>query len=317
MPGLPRVVVLGGSGFVGSHLTAALSAAQLERRVFVVTRRRARTRHLFLLPTVEVVELDPYDGGALVRLFRGADVVVNLVGILNERAPQITFERAHVELTRTIVASCRAANVARLLQMSALNADPNGPSRYLRTKGEAEEIVASSALAWTIFRPSVIFGREDSFLNMFARLMRSLPVIMLAAPSARFAPIYVDDVVRCFVRAMDDDTTIGKRFDLCGPSIYTLQNLVEYVGNVTGLRRPVFPLSPALSRLSASVLERLPGQLLSRDNLASMQKDAVCSGAFPPSFDFQPTSLETIAPLYLSPAAMRSKFDRFRARSGR
>jgi uncharacterized protein YbjT (DUF2867 family) len=316
MPGLPRVVVLGGSGFVGRHLTAALSTAELERRVFVVSRRRTRARHLFLLPTVEVVELDPYDGGALVRLFRGADVVVNLIGILNERAP-ITFERAHVELARTVVASCRAANVTRLLHMSALNADRNGPSRYLKTKGEAEEIVASSALAWTIFRPSVIFGREDSFLNLFARLMRSLPVIMLAAPSARFAPIYVEDVVRCFVRAMDDDSTIGKRFDLCGPRVYTLQHLVQYVGNVTGLRRPVLPLSPALSRVSASVLERLPGQLLSRDNLDSMQKDAVCSGAFPPSFDFQPAPLETIAPLYLSPAAMRSKFDRFRARSGR
>jgi uncharacterized protein YbjT (DUF2867 family) len=317
MPGLPRVVVLGGSGFVGSHLAAALSSADLERRVFVVTRRRWRAQHLFLLPTVEVVEMDPYDGGALTRLFHGADAVINLVGVLNERPPRITFEHAHVDMARTVVASCRAAQVPRLLHMSALNADRTGPSRYLKTKGQAEEIVSGSGLAWTIFRPSVIFGRGDSFLNLFARLMRSLPVIALAAPSARFAPIYVEDVVRCFIHALDDDATIAKRFDLCGPTVYTLQHLVEYVGDVTGLRRPVFPLGPTLSKLSASVLERLPGQLMSRDNLASMQKDAVCKGAFPPLFDVQPASLEAIAPLYLSPAAMHSKFDRMRARSGR
>jgi uncharacterized protein YbjT (DUF2867 family) len=314
MLALPRIVLLGGSGFVGSHLTAALSAAGC--RVFVVTRRRAQARPLFLLPTVEVVEGDPYDSGFLTGLFRGADAVVNLIGILNERPPRVTFERAHVELARIVVAACRNAQTGRLIQMSALNADRNGPSRYLRSKGEAEEIIGSSGLAWTIFRPSVIFGRGDSFLNLFARLMQYLPVVALAAPNARFAPIYVEDVVRCFVRAVGDDTTIGKRFDLCGPSVYTLKHLVEYVSNVTGLRRPVVPLGPALSKLTASVLERLPGQLMSRDNLASMQKDAVCDGAPPALFDFPRSPLETVAPLYLSPAAMHSKYDRMRARSG-
>ena len=311
----PRVVVLGGSGFVGSYLASALSAS--ERRVFVVTRRRAHGRHLFLLPTVEVIESDPYDGAALANLFRAADAVVNLIGVLNETPPRITFERAHVEIAHAVVAACRRAGVARLLHMSAVNADRGGPSRYLRTKGEAEEIVRDSGLAWTIFRPSVIFGREDAFLNMFAKLMRSLPVIALAAPNARFAPIYVEDVVRCFVQALDDDTTIGKRFDLCGPHVYTLLKLVEYVGTVTGLRRPVVPLGPALSKLSAGVLEHLPGRLMSRDNLASMQKDAVCNGALPPAFDFAPAPVETIAPLYLSPGAMHSKYDRMRSRSGR
>ncbi len=314
MPGLPRVVVLGGSGFVGSHLTAALSAA--EWRAFVVTRSRARARHLLLLPTVEVLQADPQDGAAMTDLIRGADAVINLVGIVNERAPRITFDRVHVELARTVVAACRTANVTRLLHMSALNADRAGPSRYLRSKGEAEEIVMGSGLAWTIFRPSVIFGREDSFLNMFAKLMRHLPVIALAAPNARFQPIHVADVANCFVRALGDDETIGKRFDLCGPKVYTLKNLVEYVGEITGLRRPVIPLGPALSKWSAGILERLPGPLMTRDNLASMQKDAVCNGALPPTFDFVPAELEAIAPMYLSPSAMHSKYDRMRARSG-
>jgi uncharacterized protein YbjT (DUF2867 family) len=314
MPGLPRVVVLGGSGFVGSHLTSALSTAAW--RVFAVTRSRARARHLLLLPTVEVIEADPQDGVAMTNLFRGADAVINLVGILNERAPRLTFDHVHVELARTVVAACRTANVTRLLHMSALNADRAGPSRYLRSKGEAEEIVMGSGLAWTIFRPSIIFGREDSFLNMFAELMRHLPVIALAAPNARFQPVHVTDVVNCFVRALGDDERIGKRFNLCGPNVYTLKNLVEYVGEVTGLRRPVVPLGPALSKLSARILERLPGQLMTRDNLASMQKDAVCNGTLPPPFDYVPAALEAIAPMYLSPSAMHSKYDRMRARSG-
>ena len=314
MPGLPRVVVLGGSGFVGRHLAAALPAASW--RAFVVTRSRARARHLLLLPTVEVIEADPQDGAAMTRLFRGADAVINLVGIVNERAPRMTFDRVHVELVRTAVAACRSANVTRLLHMSALNADRAGPSRYLRSKGEAEEIVMGSGLAWTIFRPSIIFGREDSFLNMFARLMHHLPVIALAAPNARFQPVFVTDVADCFVRALGDDETIGKRFNLCGPKIYTLKNLVEYVGEVTGLRRPVIPVGPALSKLSARVLELLPGPLMTRDNLASMQKDTVCNGALPPPFDFAPAELESIAPMYLSPSAMHSKYDRMRGRSG-
>ncbi|HEY3181123.1 MAG TPA: complex I NDUFA9 subunit family protein [Casimicrobiaceae bacterium] len=313
MPGLSRVVVLGGSGFVGSHLTAALSAA--EWRVYVITRSRARARHLLLLPTVEVIQADPYDGAALTNLFRGADAVVNLVGILNERAPRVTFDRVHVELARNVVAACRSANVRRLLHMSALNADRSGPSRYLKTKGEAEDVVMESGLAWTIFRPSVIFGREDSFLNMFAKLMRHLPVIALAAPNTRFQPVHVADVARCFVQALGDDETIGHRFNLCGPKVYTLRNLVEYVGAVTGLRRPVIPLGPALSALTARIFEMLPGPLMTRDNLASMQKDAVCNGALPPAFDFVPDALEAVAPTYLSPSAMHSKYDRMRARS--
>ena len=314
MSDLPRVVVLGGSGFVARHLIAELA---VEWRIFAVTRRRDRAHHLFLLPTVDVIESDPYDIAALTRLCRGATAVINLIGALHERPPRMTFERAHVEIARNVVAACRDAGVKRVLQMSALNADRNAPSRYLRTKGEAEEIIASSGLAWTIFRPSVIFGREDSFLNMFARLMRHLPVIALAAPNARFQPIHVVDVARCFIRSLVDDTTIGKRFNLCGPKVYTLKALVEYVGVVTRLRRPIVPLGPTLSSLTARVFEWLPGPLLSRDNLASMQKDAVCNGSLPSPFAFAPVALEAIAPSYLAPSALHSKYDWMRARSGR
>jgi len=309
-----HIVVLGGSGFVGRYLVSQLAAAS--RSVVVPTRRRERGKHLILLPTVEVIEANIFASPTLERLVRGAAAVINLVGILNE-SQRGEFERIHVELARKVVSACRSVGVGRLLHMSALNADPSGPSRYLATKGEAEAIVAASGLEWTIFRPSVIFGREDSFLNLFARLERMLPVIALAAPNARFQPIFVGDVARSFVHALKDDLTHGQRYGLCGPRVYTLRELVTYVGEVSGHRRPIFPLGPTMSEIQARILEWLPGPLMSRDNLASMKKDSVCESGFPGIFGFTPAALEAIAPDYLSPAAVKTRSDSLRTHRSR
>jgi len=309
-----RIVVLGGSGFVGRHLVARLAAAGV--RVIVPTRRREAAKHLILLPTVDVVEADINDARVLAGLFAHATTVINLVGILNESG-SATFARAHVDLTRNVIAACHAAGVTRLLHMSALGADPAGPSQYLKSKAAAEAMVCASGLRWTIFRPSVIFGREDSFLNLFARLSRALPIVVLAAPDARFQPIYVEDVAHCFVQAVTDDLTQLARYDLCGPSVYTLRELVAYVGEVAGTVRPILPLGPKLSLLQAMVLEHLPGGLMSRDNLLSTHKDNVCDCPFPAVFGITPVALEAVAPQYLSPGARRSAFDPYREGSGR
>jgi NADH dehydrogenase len=308
------VVLLGGSGFVGRHVASQLAAAG--RQVIVPTRRRENAKHLILLPTVDVVEADIHDDATLERLARGAGAVVNLVGILNE-SRRGDFTRAHVELARKVVRACRTAGVSRLLHMSALGADLQGPSRYLVTKGEAEAIVAASGLAWTIFRPSVIFGREDSFLNLFARLQRLLPIIALACPHARFQPVFVGDVARVFALSLSDDATHGQRYPLCGPTIYTLRELVAYAGELTEHRRPILPLGPTLSMLQARILEWLPGPLMSRDNILSMRNDNVCGCDFPAHFGFTPAALEAVAPEYLAVTAARSRFDAYRAHSGR
>ena len=309
-----RILVLGGRGFVGRHIVARLVAAGWN--VIVPTRNRERAKHLILLPTVDVVEADIHDPLALEQLAARADAAINLVGILNERR-RGDFERAHVELPRKLVAACRAVRVPRLLHMSALNAGATAPSRYLRSKGEGEALVADSDLAWTIFQPSVIFGRKDSFLNLFARLVRFLPVIALACADARFQPVYVGDVADAFVCAVDDDRTHRMRYPLCGPKVYTLRELVAYVGELTGYDRPIVPLGPALSKLQARVLELLPGKLMSRDNLASMQLDSVCDCDFPTVFASKPTALEAVAPDYLTPAATRSRYSGLRALGGR
>ena len=310
------ILVLGGSGFVGRHLVARLVAAG--RRVIVPTRQRERAKHLILLPTVDVVEADVHDEAALALLVRRASVVINLIGILHEPSRD-AFERVHVVLARKLVAACVAAGGARLLHMSALNADPEGPSRYLRSKGEAERIVAASGLAWTIFRPSVIFGPEDSFLNLFAMLEKRMPLIPLACAGARFQPVYVDDVARVFGATIDDDTALMAHLSLCGPKTYTLREMVAYVGELTAHKRPILSIGRGLSQLQARVLEWLPGPLMSRDNLASMERDNVCDcdGNALAKFGFAPTALEAVAPGYLATSAIKSRYDEFRAQSGR
>jgi NADH dehydrogenase len=239
------------------------------------------------------------------------------VGILNETGGQ-TFQKAHVDFTHDVIKACRTAGVRRLVHMSALNADPGGPSRYLRSKGEAETAVKASGLDWTIFQPSVIFGRGDGFLNLFAWLLSVAPVLALAGAGARFQPVYVGDVAECVSRALvARDETVGRTFPLCGPRIYTLRELVQFAGEVTGRRRPIIALGPALGKLEALVLEHLPGTLMSRDNLLSMQRDSVCDCAFPAELGIVPQSLETIAPTYLGPDAVRGRYDRYRLRGGR
>jgi uncharacterized protein YbjT (DUF2867 family) len=308
------ILVLGGSGFVGRHLVARAVAA--DHRVVIPTRSRERAKHLILLPTVDVLEADIHDEVALARLVGRADVVVNLVGVLNESRDG-DFDLAHVALARKVVAACRGTGVRRLLHMSALNADVGAPSRYLRSKGEAEAVVAGSGLAWTIVRPSVIFGREDSFLNLFATLQRLLPVVALGCAQARFQPVYVGDVASAFLASLGNDATHGECYSLCGPKTYTLRELVAYVGTLSGHPRPIIALGPALTNLQALVLEMLPGKLMSRDNVASMQRDSVCDCAYPALFAVAPTALEAIAPEYLAPTARNSRFDEFRAQSGR
>jgi len=308
------VLVIGGTGFVGRHVVNRL--VEDGRRVIVPTRRRVNAAGLHVLPTVDIIEADVNRAPDLLRLVQRASAVINLVGILNESGA-ITFARAHCELARSVVAACKASGVLRLVHMSSLHADPAGPSRYLRSKGEAEAAVVASGLHWTIVQPSVIFGREDRFLNLFAELLRFAPVVPLARADARFQPVYVGDVAECIVRALAKDETIGRKYPLCGPKIYTLGELVRYVGETIGTARPIVPLGGKLAALQAFVMELLPGTPMSRDNLASMEKDSVCECEFPPVFGFTPQPLETIVPTYLGPEALRSRYEGFRVRGHR
>ncbi len=313
-----RIVVLGGSGFLGRSVVARLAERGLP--VCVPTRRRDNAKDLILLPTVEVVEASVGDAAVLRGLLAGAQGVINLIGILHQTA-RGDFDAVHTQFARTLGEVARDCGVARVVQVSALKADASAPSAYLRSKAAAEhalrQALTGSPVRLSILRPSVLFGPGDSFLNLFAKLAALTPVLPLACPGARFQPVYVGDVAHAVVACLEADRNLGGLLELGGPQVYTLAELVALVCRIQGLTRWVLPLGPGLSSLQAAVLERLPGRLLTRDNLASMRLDNICSGPFPASLGFTPQPLEGVAPGYLGPAPAQHRYDRFRAQARR
>ncbi len=316
-----RLLVIGGAGFIGRHVVARL--VEGGAAVTVPTRRRGKASHLILLPTVEVIECDIHDDATFARLIAGQDTVINLVGVLqgSRASPYGTeFAQAHVELPRRIVGQCKQAGVRRLLHMSALGADSTGPSMYQRSKGDGEQLVRDSALDWTIFRPSVVFGPEDRFLNLFATMAAWLPMLPIGGAEVRFQPVYVGDVADAFVHAIDAAACFGKTYELAGPEILTLRELVQFAVSASGRRRPVFGLPDSVARLQARLMELAPGEpLLSRDNLDSMRRDNIASTQpYAPAAELGLTlrGLE-FAASYLSGRSPRTRLSTFRTRAHR
>lgn len=307
---IKKVCVLGGGGFVGQHVVSRLYEQGCEVRV--PYRNINRAKHLTVMPTVSLVEANIHEPDALNKLLEGMDAVVNLVGILHE-GRRGDFQRAHVDLPRKVVAACRANGVRRLLHMSAIGVSPDGLSRYQRSKGEGEALVLAAhgeGLAVTTFRPSVIFGPEDEFLNLFAGLLKWTPLFPLGSPNAKMQPVHVGDVARAFAASLNNSATFGQSYELCGPKVYTLQQLVEFVARVKGMKRMIWPLDDEMSSLQAMFFGLLPVKLLTHDNYLTLKTDAVCACPFPEVFGIQPAALEAEAPAYLA-GIKPQRFERF------
>jgi len=314
-----NIALIGATGFIGRDLVQRL--VQDGRAVKVATRRRNHAAEISIFP-IEIDELNVHDPQELAAFVDGADAVINLAGILHSRRGQPygpDFARVHVELPKKIAAACVARGVPRLLHMSALGADSEGPSMYLRSKGDGELVVRSaSGLQTTVFRPSVVFGAGDSFLNTFAGLQRNAPFIPLACANARFQPVYVGDVTSAMLRALDLPASIGQIYELGGPRVYTLEQLVQFAGAAIGQSRPIFKLPGWVGRLQARLFECLPGPpLLTRDNLDSMKHDNVLSAPIAPELGLVPASLEAVAPEYLADMTVRGRFNQYRSRGHR
>jgi len=299
--------ILGGTGFVGHHLAARLARDGHDIRI--LTRYREAHRDLLVLPTVKLVEADVHDPLSLRAQFIGCDTVVNLVGIVNERGRDGRgFEIAHTRLAESVASACVDTGVERLLHMSALKADPAGPSFYLRSKGKAELAVKQGAgdrLAWTIFRPSVIFGPGDSFFNRFAALLKVSPVLPLARPNARFAPVYVGDVAEAFARAAGKASTAGREYELCGPYVYSLREIVALTAERTGRRRWVVGLPTSLAKAQARAMDFVPGKPFSTDNFLSLSVHSLCDPQAPGlrALGITPTAVESVLDTYLGSRA--------------
>ena len=314
---MTNILVLGATGFVGRSVCEKLveRSGGGDGRIRVATRRVARARHLQLLPTVEVAEADVHDDADLARLLRDTDVVINLVAILHGSAAD--FERVHVRLPERLAAACKAAGVRRVIHVGALGASNDAPSLYLRSKARGEAALRAAGLDLTVLRPSVIFGERDRFINLFASLQSMAPVMPLAGANARFQPVWVDDVAAAVVRCVDDPTTVGLTIECCGPTVYTLGQLVRLAGEWSGQRRPVLALPGPLGRLQAWAMELLPGRtLMSRDNLDSMRIASVASGTLPglDRLGIEPSPLESVAPRYLGHVSGEKRLEAWRAK---
>ena len=309
-------VVLGGTGFVGRTLVNRLSARGW--RVIVPTRNTERARELAVNPRVRLVATDVHDAEQLARRFVGAELVINLVGILNEQGHHggRGFYVAHQGLTESVIDAATRSGVRRLLHMSALKADARkGPSDYLKSKGLAEEAVraiAADGPAWTIFQPSVIFGPEDSFINRFAQLLRLSPVMPLARPGARFSPVYVEDVADAFMAALDQPSAQGETFQLCGPKVYSLREMVSYVNDQLGLNRWIIGLPDSLGSLQARIFDFFPGKPLSTDNLRSLTVHSICDQSGLAALGIEPTQMETVVPVYLQDRNTKARLEKLR-----
>ena len=288
--GKSPIILLGGNGFVGSAIAAQLARQQVP---VLLPTRHSHQSPLRVLANVDLLALDIHRDDDLDTLLGLADdaIVINLVGILHDREGTPYgpgFAKAHVELPSRLIAAMHRHGLSRLIHMSALGADAKGPSMYQRSKGDGENLVRNSGLDWTIFRPSVIFGRDDHFINLFAAMQKTLPLVPLAGAGVLFQPVSVQDVALAFINSLSIQNTIHQSYDLAGPTVFTLAELVRFAGKLNGHPRRIIALPDQIAWLQAWIMEHLPGPtLLSRDNLRSMQTSNILA-------DDQPNALTSI-----------------------
>tara|TARA_B100001758_G_scaffold247828_1_gene267557 strand:+ start:10242 stop:11132 length:891 start_codon:yes stop_codon:yes gene_type:complete len=293
-----NITILGGTGFVG--LSLLNSFAKTDNKITIITRNREKNKKLLVYPNIKLIQADVYNNDDLIQHTKKTDVLINLIGILNERGHSGKgFRKAHSDLARVILNISKENSINRILQMSALNADSKGPSHYLRTKGEAESYLMTYGKRFanvTIFKPSVIFGENDSFILRFSKLLDYVPYFFpLACHDSKFAPVYVDELADFIINTIPDTKSFNKQYNLCGPKVYSLKDIVELIIKIKNISTKVIPLSKSFSKAQANLMEFIPGKPFSIDNFNSCQIDSICDS----DYEFY-SDLETIIPTYIN-----------------
>ncbi len=304
------LTIFGGSGFIAPEIVYKLSPHFKEIRL--LTRNTQKCNHLKVIKNVEIYLYDPIITPSYTNHINVSDIVINTVGILNE-SKKNSFDNIHFEFVKKIVNKSRELNVKKFIHMSALNADENGISKYLQSKGKADKLISSlssDSFQTVIFRPSVVFGENDSFFNRFKNLLKFIPVFPLACPNALFSPVYVKDLtsfIETSVISNKFDNTIQ---DVTGPYDYKFIELINFILQTMKIKRIIIPLNFTLSKLQALVFTYLPGQIFTLDNFKSLQKDNISSGGLKGQ-----SSIEEHVPSYLF--KKNNKLDTYRKNSGR
>ena len=271
-----KIILFGGAGFIGRNVAEMLAARG--HRLVIPTRDREKAKELIVLPATDVVAYDPFSWRGLSPLLENADAVVNLVGILNERADG-EFVRVHSEFVRVLCDRCVAGKVRRLVHISALNAVPGAPSEYLRSKATAEQTIRAATLRHVIIRPSVVFGSRDSFITLFVNMAKWSPILFLPCARSVLQPIAVADLASIIVHAIETGDEDGNILSVGGPEKLTLAEIVRAALSAAGVSRPVVELGNALSFAAGAVAEAIPGvHFFSRDNCLSAAMPSVAAG---------------------------------------
>lgn len=315
----PKILILGGSGLIGRSLCEQLLRQFGGRaRITVPSRRSRHAQAIQGLPGLTVLQANVHEDAQLQALLEGQDLVINLIAILQGSEAQ--FEQAHVNLPTRLAKACQATGVRRLIHVSALGVQDNAPSRYLRSKTRGEAVLQAAGLDLTVLRPSVVFGAGDHFVNLFAKLQAVFPLMPLAGAGVRFQPVWVEDVARAIVACVIDKHSIGQTYELAGPQVLSLADIVRMAGQYSGHMRPVLPLPGPLAWAQAVMMEMMPGEpMMSRDNLASMQVPNVASGRLPTlqTLGITAQAMSAVLPSYLGVDQGCARLDLWRRKAGR
>ena len=291
-----KVFIAGGSGYIGRVLVRQLSLAGHECRVLCRNPELERQR-LAGEKNVYPVRGDivDYSTNQLAKLIDKSDAVINLVGIIIEKGTA-GFEKVHVEGTRKLTLASEEAGIQRFIQMSALGTRDNAVSRYHKTKWEAELLVRNMKLDWTIFRPSIVFGEEDEFINVFAGMARFLPVLpLIGGGHGKLQPIWVEDVCHCFVKSLSMPETFGKTFDQGGEHALSLKELMKLIVGAMGRKRFLAPLPFPVAKIQAKIFNLLPIKPpFTEDQITMLKEDNICnSSEMKDIFKIKPLSVNT------------------------